>query len=159
MILLGKGLSDEQNLIKILGSISGWDFEDEVGLDCGVEFSGYSRLRILKLFIFQHEVWQKRQFLLRGHSALEFVVPLAMFKRCVQSFCEPAQPPGEVCGYEEAGWEEEQGVVEEAPWLLGRPHQLAVQPALLSGVQTIDNIVLLPKFFCLASLGRPSKTT
>ena len=45
----------------------------------------------------------KRQFLLRGHSALEFVVPLAMFKRCVQSFCEPAQPPGEVCGYEEAG--------------------------------------------------------
>ena len=37
MILLGKGLSYEQNLIKILGSISGWDFEDEVGLDCGVE--------------------------------------------------------------------------------------------------------------------------
>ena len=58
-----------------------------------------------------------------------------MFKRCVLSFCEPAQPPGEVCGYEETGREEEQGVVEEAPWLLGRPDQLAVQPALLSGIK------------------------
>ena len=59
MILLGKGLSDEQYLIKILGSISGWDFEDEVGLDCGVEvwskFWGWSLLRILKLNIFQLE--------------------------------------------------------------------------------------------------------
>lgn len=54
--LTWESLRDEQNLVNILESISGRDFEDEVGLDCGVEFSGYSRLRILKLFIFQHEV-------------------------------------------------------------------------------------------------------
>ena len=35
--LTWESLRDEQNLVNILESISGQDFEDEVGLDCGVE--------------------------------------------------------------------------------------------------------------------------
>ena len=63
MILLGKSLNDEQNVVKILGLISGWDFEDDVGLDCGVEvwskFWSWCRQRILRLNIYQLEVWQE----------------------------------------------------------------------------------------------------